>query len=168
MNFRTVHVELLEDDVQEMEALLAARGRSGGEGFGWLLVRGTDLFSADQRDWDGLSERSDAEAEARKLDLKRRETRALVVNMRLRTWRTEGRKDSLDEEVSALAKEYRRLRLTLWHLKQERDRLLARLRAAGREAPATGEPPVDDFPAVPPPSLWERLRGWLGRRPDHE
>jgi hypothetical protein len=124
-----VEVELLSDDWALIRQVLEAQGRDVDSGLPWLLEQGLEQFTRDEATWRSLEGRSDPDAEARRQELKRRETQALLVSMRARTVASEKLMHELSEKVHRLGTELRTNRGKMWPLRRETDALDTKLRS---------------------------------------
>ncbi|MDR7536996.1 MAG: hypothetical protein QN183_11620 [Armatimonadota bacterium] len=96
-----VDVTFLEDDLCEITALLPA-GLAEQEGLERVLSEAMTLYRNDEVAWRRLQSQHDAEAEAARTELKRREAAALLVSMRARTVQSEVEMYELRERVREL------------------------------------------------------------------
>jgi len=131
-----VRVEFLEDDFREIAALQAEQPVEA------LLGTVIDQYRQDEVLWGEVEHRHDGEAEAARLELKRRETGALLVSMRSRTVRSEMEMQELRERVLVLQDRHLEQRQRADALRRSIDRLrrrIARLEALLRGAEHPGQ-----------------------------
>lgn len=124
-----IEVDLLSDDWALIRQALEAQGRDVDSGLPWLLEQGLEQFTRDEATWRSLEGRSDPDVEARRQELKRRETQALLVSMRARTIASERLMHELSEKVRALGAALRSHRGEMWPLRREVNTLDAKLRS---------------------------------------
>jgi hypothetical protein len=98
---RAVSAEFLADDLREIRRLLA-QGTVEPEGPARLLHDVIATYRRDEAAWQEVEHQHDAASEATQVELKRRETGALLVSMRARTIRSEIEMHELRERVRAL------------------------------------------------------------------
>lgn len=123
-----VETKLLAEDSTAIRDALWAIGRDSKADLGWLLEQGLDGFVLDEAEWNALEARSDDAAQARKQELKRRETQALLVSMRASTIAAETLMHDLGERVHELGAEMKAHQRKMWPLRRENADLEARLR----------------------------------------
>lgn len=143
-----VTVELLADDLREVRALLPSHG-DDPDALGRLLEEALRIYRSDEVRWASLERRHDAGG-AEALELKRRETVALLVSMRAWTVCSEMVMDELQRRVRSLEDRHVGLR----ERADELQRSVARLR---RRIAFLEDRLTDRAAVAPPASLRRRL-----------
>lgn len=153
-----MRVEFLEDDLREIEVLLPG-GVPLDQGPEQLLRMTMDQYRQDEALWRSLEHRHDGEAEGVKVELKRRETDALLVSLRSRTIRSEMEMHELQERVLALQERHREQRQRAEVLR----RSIASLRRRGARLEDMLRSPGPSDQAVRPSTLRQVLAQWWKR-----
>lgn len=123
---RVIEVEFLTDDLREIRALMADPADEE-DGFEQILHHSIAQFRQDEASWQELEHRHDLAAESVKMELKRRETSALLVSMRSRTIRSEMQMHELRERVLVLQGKHLEQRQRAEALRQSIARLRRRI-----------------------------------------
>lgn len=143
---RTVSAEFLADDLREIRDLLPP-GIDEEEGLAGLLHDALVVYRNDEATWQRVEHKHDAPAEAARLEMKRRETAALLVSMRSRTIRSEMEMYELRDRVRSLQERHAEQRAGA----EIRRRSIARLRRriarveeqlSGRSTPSVTAPRI--------------------------
>jgi len=96
---RTFEVEFLEEDLEEIRALMDEWSEGA---LAALVVESLSQFERDEASWKALETTSNLDTDFTGQELMRRETLALLISMRSRTVRTEMRMHELGIKVQAL------------------------------------------------------------------
>lgn len=159
-----IEIELLAEDWEPIwRAVEAVADASQPErreaGLARLLEWGLDQYGHDEAEWDALEGRTDPSAEARRLELQRREAQAVLVSMRARTVAAERRMRALHGTVSRLGAEFQANREAMRVLREEN----AVLEARALVSRVDGGPSVSDRGAASSPTWLDRLFGRRAR-----
>jgi hypothetical protein len=149
----TVEVDLLAEDAAAIRRALVGASRDLQADLSSLLEQGLTQYAADESAWHDLEDQVGPEAEAKRQDLKRRETQALLVSMRAHTIAAEKVMRALGETVHTLGAQLHANRREMWPMRQEATSLEARLKEL--TAPNDG--------SAPPSKNGGRVLAWLRR-----